>query len=72
MAKSKARSRLAKRARAGKKVGKGNFAKVASEAAKEYGSKEAGRRVAAAAMWKMAKKRGVTKSGKIKAKKKKG
>ena len=66
----KARSRIVKRARAGKKVGKGNFAKIAKKAAKEYGSVAAGRRVAAAIMWKMAKKRGVTKRGTIKRKRK--
>jgi len=66
-----ARSRIAKRARAGKKVSKGGFAKVAAKAAQYYGSAEAGRRVAAAQMWKMAKKRGVTKKGTIRKKKKK-
>jgi len=63
-----AKSRLVSRARKGKNVSKGGFAKVAARAAKYYGSKEAGRRVAAAVMWKMAKKRGVTKKGKIKSK----
>ena len=38
--------------KAGKNVGKGNFDKVANKAGKEYGSKEAGEKVAAAAMWK--------------------
>ena len=66
----KARSRIAKRARAGKEVGEGNFAKIAERAAKKYGSAAAGRRVAASIMWKMAKKRGVTKRGTIKRKKK--
>ena len=66
-----ARSRLAKRARAGKKVGSGNFKKVAAKATKEYGSAAAGRRVAAAAMWKAARKRGVTKRGTIKKRKRK-
>jgi len=65
-----ARSRLVKRARKGKKVSKGGFKKVMMKAAKEYGSLEAGRRVAAAVMWKMAKKRGVTKKGTIRRKKK--
>jgi len=65
----KARSALAKRARSGKNVGKGNFNAVAKKAAKRYGSAAAGRRVAAAAMWKMAKKRGVTKKGTIRNKK---
>lgn len=66
----KSRSAIAKRARTGKNVGKGNFNAVAKKAAKRYGSAAAGRRVAAAAMWKAAAKRGVTKAGKIKAKKK--
>jgi len=35
-----------------KNVGHGGFDKLAKKAAKEYGSKEAGKRVAAAAMWK--------------------
>jgi len=67
----KQRSAIAKRARSGKNVGKGNFNKVAKKAAKRYGSAAAGRRVAAAAMWKAAQKRGVTKAGKIKAKRRK-
>ncbi len=50
------RSALAKKARSGKDIGKRGkgFEKVAAKAAKEYGSKEAGERVAAAAMWKNA------------------
>lgn len=48
------RSRIVKKAVAGKSVYGGNFDKVAKAAAKEYGSKEAGQRVAAAAMWKKA------------------
>ena len=50
----KERSSLAKRAVAGKDIGKkGNgFEKVAKAAEKKYGSKEAGEKVAAAAMWK--------------------
>ena len=64
------RSRIAKRARAGKNVGAGNFNAVASKAAREYGSAKAGRRVAAAAMYKMARKYGVTKKGTIKKHKK--
>ena len=59
------RSRIAKRARAGKNVGAGNFNKVAAKAAKEYGSAKAGRRVAAASMWKNARRRGVTRKGTI-------
>lgn len=48
------RRRLAKKIRAGKDIGKKgkNFEKIADEAAERYGSEEAGRRVAAAAMWK--------------------
>ena len=48
------RSALAKKARAGKDIGKPGkgFEKVAEKAAKQYGSKEAGERVAAAAMFK--------------------
>jgi hypothetical protein len=47
------RSKLAKRARAGEDIGhKGKgFEEVAAKAAKRYGSKEAGERVAAAAMF---------------------
>lgn len=54
----KSRSAVVKKARAGKDIGKKgkNFDKVANKAAKEYGSKEAGERVAAAAMWKNLKK----------------
>lgn len=50
----KRRSRLAKRVRAGEDIGKKGkgFKKVAAKAAKFYGSKEAGERVAAAAMFK--------------------
>jgi hypothetical protein len=49
---AKERSSLAKRAVAGKDIGKRGkqFSKVASKAAEQYGSEEAGRRVAAAAM----------------------
>jgi len=36
----------------------GGFAKIANKAAKEYGSAAAGKKVAAAVYWKMAKKRG--------------
>ncbi len=62
----KMRSWLVKRARAGKKVAGGGFAKLAAKAAKFYGSKESGRRVAAKVMWNLAKKYGVSRSGKIK------
>jgi hypothetical protein len=53
------RSELAKQARAGKDIGKPGkmFKKVAADAAKRYGSKEAGERVAAAAMFKQAAKK---------------
>ncbi len=54
MLNKKERSSLAKRAVAGKDIGKKGkmFDKVAEKAAEEYGSKEAGERVAAAAMFK--------------------
>ena len=50
----KERSSLAKRAVAGKDIGKRGkqFSKIAASAAEQYGSEEAGRRVAAAAMMK--------------------
>jgi hypothetical protein len=50
----KQKSDVAKKAKAGKDIGKKGkgFEKVAAKAAKQYGSKEAGKRVAAAAMWK--------------------
>ncbi len=47
----KKKSNIVKKAENGKNVGKGNFDKVAKNAAKEYGSKEEGEKVAAAAMW---------------------
>tara|TARA_R110002020_G_C16233895_1_gene768620 strand:+ start:1084 stop:1566 length:483 start_codon:yes stop_codon:yes gene_type:complete len=52
------KSKIAKKASAGKNIGKPgkNFDKVAAKAAKKYGSKEAGEKVAAAAMWKNAKR----------------
>ena len=55
---SKQRSEISKKARDGKNIGKPgkNFDKVADKAAKKYGSKEAGEKVAAAAMWKNAKR----------------
>ena len=48
------KSSVVKAAKAGKDIGKPgkNFKKVADKAAKEYGSKEAGEKVAAASMWK--------------------
>ena len=48
----KQKSGIEKKAHKGKNVGHGGFDKVAKKAAKEYGSKEAGKKVAAAAMWK--------------------
>jgi len=48
----KQKSSVEKKAHKGKNVGHGGFNKLAKKAAKEYGSKEAGKRVAAAAMWK--------------------
>lgn len=50
----KEKSAVAKKAKAGKDIGKKGkgFEKVAAKAAKEYGSKEKGEKVAAAAMWK--------------------
>ena len=54
------RSKLATKARAGEDIGKPGkgFEKVAAKAAKQYGSKEAGARVAAAAMFKAQAKKG--------------
>lgn len=48
------RSAIAKKAVAGKDVGKPGkmFEKIAEKAAKKYGSKETGKRVAGAAMYK--------------------
>ena len=53
------KSTIAKKAKAGKDVGKKGkgFEKLAATAAKEYGSKERGQKVAAAAMWKNAAKK---------------
>ena len=50
----KKRSSVVKKAKAGKDIGKKGkkFKDVEEKAAKRYGSKEAGKRVAAAAMWK--------------------
>lgn len=47
------RSNLVKRAKKGEDIGKPGkkFKEVAASAAKKYGSKEAGERVAAAALW---------------------
>jgi hypothetical protein len=54
----KEKSALSKKAHAGKDIGKKGkgFEKVAKAAEKQYGSKEAGEKVAAAAMWKAAAK----------------
>ena len=49
----KQRSVIASKARRGVDLGKGSFDKVSSKAAKEYGSKAAGDKVAASLMWKM-------------------
>ena len=50
----KEKSAVSKKAHAGKDIGKKGkgFEKVAKAAEKQYGSKEAGQKVAAAAMWK--------------------
>ena len=50
----KQKSEVSKKAHAGKDIGKKGkgFEKVAKAAEKQYGSKEAGQKVAAAAMWK--------------------
>ena len=55
---SKKKSATVKKAKAGGDIGKKgkNFKKVAAKAAKKYGSKESGKKVAAAAMWKNAKR----------------
>lgn len=55
----KEKSAVAKKAHAGKDIGKKGpgFEKVAKAAEKKYGSKEAGQKVAAAAMWKGVKAR---------------
>lgn len=52
--KAKMRSAIVKKAKKGEDIGKPGkgFAKVAAKAAKKYGSKEVGKKVAAAAMWK--------------------
>jgi hypothetical protein len=55
----KEKSAISKKAHAGKDIGKKGkgFEKVAKAAEKQYGSEEAGKRVAAAAMWKGAAKK---------------
>jgi hypothetical protein len=57
----KQKSDVVKKAKSGKDIGKKGkgFEKVAAKAAKQYGSKEAGKRVAAAAMWKNLKREGL-------------
>jgi hypothetical protein len=56
----KEKSAVAKKARAGKDIGKKGkgFEKVAKKAAKEYGSEKIGKKVAAASMWKNIKRKG--------------
>lgn len=56
----KKKSALVKKAKKGADIGKPGkkFKEVAAKAGKFYGSAEAGKRVAAAAMWKQAKKKG--------------
>jgi hypothetical protein len=55
----KQKSAISKKAHAGKDIGKKGkgFEKVAKAAEKQYGSEEAGKRVAAAAMWKNIKRK---------------
>ena len=55
------KSEVVKKAKSGGDIGKKGkgFEKVADKAAKKYGSKEAGQKVAAAAMWKNVKREGV-------------
>jgi len=52
------KSAVVKSARAGKDMGKKgkNFEKISSKAAKQYGSKERGEKVAGAVFWKKQKK----------------
>lgn len=58
--KGKRRSYSAKHARAGKDIGKKgkNFSKIEKKAAKEYGSKEAGEKIAGAVLAKLRKAHG--------------
>jgi len=53
-----AKSKLVAKAKKGEDIGKSGkkFKEIEKKAAKEYGSEEAGKRVAAAAMWKSAKR----------------
>lgn len=57
----KEKSDVVKKARRGENVFGGGFDKVEKKAAKRYGSEEAGKRVAAAVMWKKAKGKHMTK-----------
>lgn len=57
----KKKSEVVKRARRGEKVFGGGFEKVEKEAEKRYGSKDSGKRVAAAIMWKKLKGKHMTK-----------
>ena len=63
----KEKSAVVKKAEAGEDIGKKGkgFEKVAKKAAKEYDSKEAGEKVAAAAMWKNIKKEGEDKGDEL-------
>ena len=56
---NKKKSEVVKKAKKGEDIGKKGkgFEKVAKKAAKEYGSEEAGKRVAAAALWKNVKRK---------------
>ena len=56
------KSEVVKTARKGENVFGGGFEKIAKGASKRYGSKEAGKRVAAAIMWKKVAKKGMTES----------
>jgi hypothetical protein len=55
------KSAVVKKAKAGEDIGKKGkgFEKIADKAAKKYGSKEKGKKVAAAAMWKSVQREGV-------------
>jgi len=55
----KKKSAIVKKAKKGEDIGKKGkgFEKVAKKAAKKYGSEEAGKKVAAAAMWKNIKRK---------------
>ncbi len=58
---AKKKSEVVKKAKSGEDLGKKGkgFEKIATKAAKQYGNKEAGEKVAAAAMWKNVKREGV-------------